>query len=361
MSDDPLKVAVIGAGTMGASHSRVYAEMDDVTLVAVADPNLDASARIARTYRPRVYTDYRELLDKEKPDLVTIAVPTKDHGGVACEVMSRGVHVLVEKPLALTIEEGITIIEAAERYGVKLSVGHIERFNPAIVEVKRRLDNQELGRLYQVRARRVSPFPGRIQDVGVILDLATHDIDVIRVLLGSEVTRVYAEVERKVHTSCEDLLSALFRFENGVIGVLDVNWLTPEKVRQLAVLGEGGMYLTDYLTQDVYWYQNTAMADTWDSLSLFRGATEGDMVRIHIDKKEPLRAELESFVAAVRDDREPEVSGVDALAAIDLSLTLAESGRSHVPLVPRLVAAAARSGQNGASTFEAVLTENLLE
>jgi UDP-N-acetylglucosamine 3-dehydrogenase len=331
-----MKAAVIGAGTMGSSHSRVYAEMDDVDLVGVADPDTGACGRISRIYGPRIYADYRELLDREQPDLVSVAVPSGLHGSVACEVMSRGVHVLVEKPLALTIEEGLEIIAAAERYGVKLSVGHIERFNPAIVELKRRLEKEELGRVFQVRARRVSPFPGRIQDVGVILDLATHDIDVIRVLLGSEVDRVYAEVERKVHTSREDLLSALFRFRNGVIGVLDVNWLTPSKVRQLAVLGEGGMYVTDYLTQEVYWYRNTPMSDSWESLSVFRGASEGDMVKIHFPKKEPLRAELESFVAAVRDDREPEVSGRDALAAIDLSLTLAESGRLHVPVTPRL-------------------------
>lgn len=333
---DPLKVAVIGAGIMGSNHSRVYAEMDDVDLVAIADPNTGACGRIARIYGPRVYADYRELLDREQPDLVSIAVPSRSHGPVACEVMRRGVHALVEKPLALTIEEGRTIIDAAVRYGVKLTVGHIERFNPAVVELKGRLEKEELGRVFQVRARRVSPFPGRIQDVGVILDLATHDIDVIRVLLGSEVERVYAEVERKAHTSCEDLLSALFRFSNGVIGVLDVNWLTPAKVRQLAVLGEGGMYLTDYLTQEVYWYRNTPMTDSWESLSVFRGAMEGDMVKIHFPKKEPLRAELESFVAAVRDDVEPEVSGQDGLAAVDLSLALAESGRLHVPVAPRL-------------------------
>ena len=322
---------------MGMHHARVYAEMDGVELVAVADPDAGACRRIASIYRPEVYSDFRTMLDRERPDVVSVAVPTALHVPVACETMSRGIHVLVEKPLALTVEEGRVIIDAARQFGVKLSVGHLERFNPAIIELRRRLRDEELGRIFQVQARRVSPFPGRIQDVGVILDLATHDIDVIRHLLGSEVERVYAETARMAHASQEDLLSATLRFASGVIGVLDVNWLTPAKVRQLAVLGEGGMYLTDYLTQDVYWYKNTAITDTWNSLSTFRGTTEGDMVKIHFNKREPLRAELDSFVAAVRDDLEPDVDGTDALIAVDLSLTLAESGRLNVPLVPQLV------------------------
>ena len=336
-----MRAAVIGTGSMGFSHARVYAELDGVELVAVADPSATARARVANTYRPEVYDDYRTMLEREKPDLVTVAVPTQMHVDVACEVMSRGIHVLVEKPLALTVEDGQTIIDTAREFGVKLSVGHIERFNPAIIELKRRLRAEELGRIFQVRARRVSPFPGRIQDVGVILDMASHDIDVIRHLLGSEVDRVYAETARKAHATCEDLLSAILHFSNGVIGVLDVNWLTPAKVRQLAVLGEGGMYLCDYLTQDVYWYKNTAIEDTWESLNMFRGAMEGDMVKVHFQKQEPLRAELESFIKAVSEDLEPEVNGTDALVAVDLSLTLAESGRLHVPIVPRLVREAA--------------------
>lgn len=333
-----MKAAVIGAGVMGFNHSRVYAELDDVELVAVADPELEACRRVSSVYRPRAYGDYREMLDRERPDLVSVAVPTALHVEVACEAMSRGIHVLVEKPLSLTLHEGEVIIDAARQFGVKLFVGHIERFNPAVTELRRRLRAQELGRIFQVQARRVSPFPGRVQDVGVILDMATHDIDVIRHLLGSEVERVYAETARMAHASREDLLSATLRFTSGVIGVLDINWLTPTKVRQLAVLGEGGMYLTDYLTQDVYWYKNTAVTDSsWDSLRVFRGAVEGDMVKIHFNKKEPLRAELEAFVTAVREDLEPEVNGMDALIAVDLGLTLAESGRCNRPMTPSLV------------------------
>jgi predicted dehydrogenase len=311
--------------------------MEHVRLAAVADPDTRAAERVAGSYGTTAYGDYREMLDREKPDLVSIAVPTTRHAEVALETISRGVHLLVEKPLAFTIEEGRTIIEAAESQGVKLAVGHIERFNPAVVEIKRRLDEQELGRLFQVHARRLSPFPGRIQDVGVILDLATHDIDVMCHLLDAEVTRVFAETERKAHASHEDLLSALLRFSNGAIGVLDVNWLTPTKVRQLAVLGEGGLFLADYITQDVYWYRNAGEGGAWDALTVFRGPSEGDMVKLHFAKQEPLLAELESFVACVADDVPPLVGGRDGLSVIDLSKTLAESGKDNVPLAPGLV------------------------
>jgi len=298
----------------------------------VADTDEMAAQRAVHSYRVKVYADYRDMLDQEKLDIVSIAVPTQWHSEVACEVMSQGMHVLIEKPLALTRAEGQRIIDVAASQGVKLMVGHIERFNPAIVEIKKRLERQELGRVFQVHARRLSPVPSRIQDVGVVLDLATHDIDVMRYLLSSEVERVYAEIERKAHDTCEDLLSGLLRFANGVIGVLDVNWLTPTKVRQLAVIGEGGMYLADYLTQDVYWYKNSRVAGTWDTLGVFRGVWEGDMVKMHFEKKEPLRAEIESFVAAVVEDREPHVNGQDGLVALDLAQKLLESGRTHAPV-----------------------------
>jgi UDP-N-acetylglucosamine 3-dehydrogenase len=327
-----IKAAVIGVGSMGSNHVRVYAEMREVDLVAVADPHEEARRRVARTYRVKSYRDYRSMLDQEKPELVSIAVPTAYHAEVACEAISRGAHVLIEKPLALTQAEGQQVIDLAVSEGVKLTVGHIERFNPAIVEIKEKLDKQELGRVFQIHARRLTPFPGHVQDVGVVLDLATHDIDVMRYLLSAEAERIYAEIERKAHTNHEDLLSGLLRFSDGVIGVLDVNWLTPTTVRQLTVLGEGGIYLADYLTQDVFWYKNSGVPTVWDALHAFPGVWEGDMIKVHFQKKEPLQAELESFVATVLADREPQVSGEDALAALDLAQRLVESGRRHAPI-----------------------------
>lgn len=331
-----LKGAVVGAGNMGRNHIRIHAQMDSVDLVAVADLNKDAIRRAANTYRLTPYTDYRQMMDIEKPDFVSIALPTTQHAKAVCEAVERGVHVLVEKPLAVDRVEGRQMIDRAKEHGVKLMVGHIERFNPAILEIKKELGNQRLGRVFQVHSRRLSAFPARIQDVGVVLDLATHEIDAMRCLLGQEVERVYAEIERKAHRRCEDMLSGLLRFRNGVVGVLDVNWLTPTKVRQLTILGEQGMYLADYLTQDVYWYKNgfdpNGAADQWNTLPVYRGVNEGEMVKLRFRKKEPLGAEIESFVAAIIEDREPEVTGEDGLAALELAQALIESGHTHAPI-----------------------------
>ncbi len=326
-----VRVAVIGAGSMGTNHARVYSELDTAELVGIADTDRQSAELVARRYHTAAFSDCHRLLSDEAPDLVSITVPTGRHEDVALEVIESGTHLLVEKPLALSVDAALRVIAAAEAKGVKLTVGHIERFNPAVVEIKQRLRQEQLGRVFQIHARRLSPFPDRIDDVGVILDLATHDIDVMRDLLDAEVERVFAETERKAHKSMEDLVTAVLRFTNGVVGVLDINWLTPTKVRQLTVLGEGGMYLADYLTQDLYWYKNTHKVGSWASLNVFRGPQEGDMIKIRIDKKEPLRAELESFVDAVANDKDPVISGRDGLAAIAVSQMIMASGRSHVP------------------------------
>jgi UDP-N-acetylglucosamine 3-dehydrogenase len=328
-----LKAAVIGAGTMGYNHVRVYADMDAVELVAVADPSHTAARRVAHTFRRSAYDDFRQMLDREKPDLVSIAVPTDRHAEVASEAITRGIHVLVEKPLALTAEEGRRLIELARQHGVRLMVGHIERFNPAIRAIKERLARQELGRLFQVHSRRLSPFPNRIQDVGVVLDLATHEIDAMRFLLGDEIERIYAETDRRIHATHEDSLCALLRFRSGVLGVLDVNWLTPTKVRQLSLLGEQGMYVVDYLTQDAFFFKNAAGDGNGDFGELFGGPREGEMIKLIFPKKEPLRVQLESFVAAVAEGRPPEVSGEDGLAALEIAQDLIRSGREHCSMI----------------------------
>jgi predicted dehydrogenase len=235
----------------------------------------------------------------------------------------------VEKPIASTIEEGQEMVALAASRGLKLAVGHIERFNPAIVELKRRLKRGEAGQVFQIHARRLGPFPTRVRDVGVVIDLATHDLDIMRYLLDSEVKRIYAETEQEIHTAHEDLLSGLLRFENGVIGLLSINWLTPTKIRELAVTGERGMFLVNYLTQDLYFYENDHVDSQWESLGLLRGVSEGNMVRLKIEKREPLRVEIEAFVKAVLEDEEPGVRGEDGLMALALAQKLVESGQEN--------------------------------
>lgn len=331
MSGQPLNVGVIGLGFMGRNHLRVYAEMDGVRVVAACDidEGVLRQALGGRTVRP--YRDYRQMLKAERLDAVSVAVPTRQHREVALAAMAAGLHVLVEKPIASTAAEGMEIEAAARRAGVKAMVGHVERFNPAVGELKRRLAEPALGRVYQVQARRVGPFQQRVRDVGVVQDLASHDIDVMRFLLGSEVSRLYGQTRRGLRTEFEDALLAVLEFENGVTGLLDVNWLTPVKVRQLLVLAERGMFSLDYITQELFYYEGEGAGATWVGASGQRPAP-GGAVKLRVAKVEPLRAELAAFVAAIRKDTEPPVSCCEAIITLHLAEQLVESGRTGRPL-----------------------------
>ena len=168
------RVAVVGVGSMGRNHVRVYSEMPGVELVAVVDCNLQAAQRVEQVYRARAYSDVCEMLEKERPEAVSVVVPTSEHHAVAKDMLEAGCHVLVEKPIAATVEDAEDLINTAARLDRILMVGHIERFNPAIIELKRRLDAGELGPIFQINARRLGPFPTRISDVGVVMDLVTR-------------------------------------------------------------------------------------------------------------------------------------------------------------------------------------------
>ena len=321
------RAAVIGAGAMGRNHLRVLNEIGGVELVGVADADSETAQRAARTSHTAPYTDYREMLETCRPDAVVVAVPTAMHHEVALHALRRGIHVMVEKPIASTEDEAQEMLAAARQAGVVLTVGHIERYNPAILELHRRLRRGDLGRVFKMHARRLGPFPPRVRDVGVVIDLATHDVDIMHFLSQSRVTRVYAETASKIHTAHEDLLSGLLRFADDSIGVLDINWLTPTKIRELLVTGERGMFHANYLTQDLYFYENNYIKSDWDALSRIEGVSEGDMVRLRIEKTEPLRVELERFVRAVRGEQGVSlVSGEDGLSALHVARKIVEAG-----------------------------------
>jgi predicted dehydrogenase len=329
-----LKVAVIGVGSMGRNHARVYWEMPEVELVGLADANEAVATATALRYATHAYTDYRKLLDEERPDAVTIAVPTIYHLDVALEVIKRGIHLLIEKPIAFDVNEGKKIITESEKAGVHLSIGHIERFNPAVIALKDRIAKGELGRSFQIDAHRQGPFPARINDVGVVIDLAVHDLDIMRYVTQSEVVRVYAETEHRIHSNHEDLLAGLVRLADGTVGTLIINWLTPTKIRELLVTGERGMYRVDLLTQDLYFFENpVASGADWEGLRMLRGVGEGQMTRYVVAKKEPLRAEQEAFLAAVRGEAPVAVSGADGLRALELAQAVIASGEQHCAIL----------------------------
>lgn len=325
-----MKVAVIGVGAMGRNHARVYSELPEVDLVAVSDADVIRAESTAEKFGVRAYTDYRELLEKEKPDAVSIVVPTAMHEEVGLAVLGAGVHALIEKPIAATVEEGKHLIEKAHVMKKQLMIGHVVRFDPAIQALKQKLDAGELGRIYQIFCRRAGPFPTRIQDVGVVIDLAPHDVDIMRFLAGSDPIRVYSETEQRILTDHEDLLWASLRFPDGVIGGLEINWLTPTKIRETLVLGERGLFRVDALTQDLYFYENSHVKDVqWATLQAIKGVSEGSMTRYALPRFEPLKAELQAFLKAIQDEKPALASGEDGLAALKISLALVESGRTH--------------------------------
>lgn len=328
---ESLRMAVAGLGAMGRHHVRVLSSMPDVDLVALADPDASRSESLRLRDLPH-FTSVEDMLAVTSVDALIVATPTTHHHAVAIPALRRGVHVLVEKPIAASVPEADDLIALARNRGVTLAVGHIERFNPAVRELKRRLDAGEAGPIFQIRVRREGPFPLRIADVGVTEDLATHDLDIISYLLGQEPEMVYAQTSRRLHATREDLLSAVLRFPGGVLTSLEVNWLSPTKVRELVVNGARGMFVVDYLTQDLTWHENGAVAEGWDTLDTLRGVSEGRIVRYPVPHREPLAVELSAFVTHVKGGHAAVVTAAEGRRALALAQALLQSAASDAPI-----------------------------
>jgi predicted dehydrogenase len=319
-----LRAAVIGLGSMGANHVRVLGDMPGVELVGVMDTD---AGRIEQVTHGRVvggFTSLGDLIRSVKPDIASIVVPTGLHERVGLEVITAGVGVLVEKPIAADLGGAARLADAARGKGVVLTVGHIERFNPAVRELKSRLREGLGGRVLQVRARRVGPFPQRIRDVGVIHDLAPHDIDVMRYLLDDEIDSVYASAQQRIHTDNEDIFAGMLHFRSGALGLLDINWLTPRKERTLTVLCEGGMFALDYMAQSLEFYENYAARAREGAVAT---VTEGPMTRFPVAGGEPLRLEMEAFRDSVLGIAPVAVTAADGIAALAVAEALVRSAR----------------------------------
>jgi predicted dehydrogenase len=320
-----LRLGVVGLGMMGRHHVRVLRALADVDLAVVFDPLGD----------PHAVADGLDLcrsLDEVLAaglDAVVVATPTDDHVPIGLQLADAGVHVLVEKPLAADVASGRQLLEAFERAGLVAAVGHIERFNPSVRSLKERLGAGELGELYQVSTSRQGPFPDRIRDVGVIKDLATHDIDLTSFASGSAFATVSARVAHRAGRPHEDLVAAVGLLDDGTVTNHVVNWLTPTKERRIVVTGERGCFVADTITADLTFFANASIPTEWDAISRFRGVSEGDMVRYAIPKPEPLAVELTGFLAAVRGEPGEIVTareGLEALAVAEAMSHAATAG-----------------------------------
>jgi UDP-N-acetylglucosamine 3-dehydrogenase len=304
-----LNVTVIGCGSWGRNQVRVFSDLPESSLVAIADIDENAARGIGEKYHVDWYTEIEKVLDRPDVEAVTICTPTVTHAEIALAAIEAGKHVLVEKPMTNTIEEAETLIRAAEKQGVHLSVGFIERFNPAIREGMKIISRGEIGDVILAHTRRVSRRPLRIGDVGVIKDLAIHDIDIVNQLFGEMPTSVFATAGNIAH-SFEDYSNIMICYENNRCAFIETNWLTPRKVRSLIVTGTTGLVNIEYINQEVSVENNERTYQPF------------------IENGEPLHMELSNFVRSILNDEPPAITGVDGLKALHVCEAALESART---------------------------------
>lgn len=286
-----IKLGIIGLGMMGRHHARVAREVEGVELVAVADAFGDPHGVAGKL---PLYSSVQELIS-HGIDAAVVVVPTQHHEEVGVSLAEAGIHALIEKPVAHSLPAAENLVEAFDSRGLIGAVGHVERFNPALIELRRRLDQGELGEIYQIHTRRQGPFPARIADVGVVKDLASHDIDLTAWLAKSDYTEVSTHTAFQSGRQHEDMITISGKLKNGAIVNHLVNWLTPFKERLTLVTGERGAFLADLLTADLTFYENGTTTSDWEAMTTFRGVTEGTVTRFAFDKREPLKMEHEAF------------------------------------------------------------------
>jgi predicted dehydrogenase len=327
--DREIRIGLAGLGSMGRNHLRVISANGGARLVAIADPAPAVLAAAVAQTGAAGYAEPLAMVAEADLDAVVIAAPTTAHLPLALAAIGRGIAVLVEKPLAPTVDEAAEIVAASGSTGVPVQVGHVERFNPAVRELGRLLhDEHWLSTVFAITSRRAGPFPARIRDVGVTVDLATHDVDICSWIAAERPARVHAETAQRIHADHEDLLFGLLHFPSGVVAQLDVDWLTPAKRRQLVVVGEEGMFELDYLTQRLTF---TRATDTTNPRLIggYAPTFEGEVAEVPVPTGEPLALELEAFLRVVRGGGRPEINAEDGLWAVGIATALLESASTR--------------------------------
>jgi UDP-N-acetylglucosamine 3-dehydrogenase len=316
-----LRAGLIGLGAMGRNHARVLSGLDDVDFVGVVEPAGDPHGL---AHGATVLGTVADLI-QAGVDYAVVACPTALHEQVGLQLAEAGVSALVEKPLAHTVEAATRLVEAFESRGLVAGVGHIERYNPALQHLRERLESGELGEVYQVVTRRQGPFPSRIADVGVVKDLATHDIDLTAWVTNRAYTSISARTVTKSGRPHEDMVTAVGELEGGIMVNHLVNWLSPFKERSTVVTGERGCFIADTLTADLTFFANGVAATEWEAIRAFRGVSEGDMTRFAISKREPLLVEHERFRDAMLGRDAEIVTLREGLRTVQVAAAVLES------------------------------------
>lgn len=320
-----LRAAVIGVGNMGRHHARNYFELKKTKLVAIADVDKKQGEALAKQFDCKYYQDYREMLDKEELDLATIAVPTKLHKEVALAVIEKGINTLIEKPIAATCAQAQEIIEAAKKKKVKLTVGHIERFNPALIKLKEFIDKGRLGEIKSITVRRVGLLPPQIKDSNVVVDIGVHDIDIVNYLYGRLPEKYWAVGGRALGLDREDYAEIFLKFGDRAAHI-SVNWITPVKIRHLSINGTKAYAELDFISQNLEIYDHPYKFD-FDDFGDFviKYGQPKDKQVVSISKNEPLKAEINAFVDSIIKDERPSVTTKEAIDALKIALDISKS------------------------------------
>jgi len=306
-----IKTAVIGVGNMGVYHTRVYSQLNNTDLIAVADTNETVGIKIAQKFNCRYYKDYNKLLKEENIDAVSIAVPSKLHKRVALDVIGHGKHLLIEKPIAINSRDAKEIIIMAQKRKVILMIGHIERFNPAVQKLKEMIKAGNLGSIISIIARRVGISAPQINDSNIMIDLAIHDIDILNYLLNGHATEVFVKGRTVLTSQKNDSIEMMLSYDK-VIGFIQADWITPIKIRNLSVTGSNGYIELNYITQTLNLYQSKYIRRLDGFIKFGEPITE----RIKIQKKEPLLCELKAFMRCIIEKTQPLTTGEDGLKAL---------------------------------------------
>lgn len=311
------RVGVVGVGHLGQHHARIYASLPQCELVGVVDVDPRVAQKFARQYNCEGYTDYRQLFGKV--DALSIVVPTVYHHAVATECLNAGIHLLVEKPITSTVEQAQELISIASARSLVLQVGHIERFNTAVMRLK-----QLVNRPLFIEGHRLGPYDPRIKDVGVVLDLMIHDLDIVLQLVNSPLKSVEG-AGVGVYGQNEDIANARLHFENGCIANLTASRITPSRKRKIRIFQPDAYLSIDYIEQEVEIFQRIPVEDPepgMPKISIVRRKEK-------IEKKEPLRLELVHFLDCVVKGGEPMVRGEHARDALQLAVEISEQIRSR--------------------------------
>lgn len=316
-----VKIVVIGAGSMGKNHARVCSEDKNIELVGIVDKNKEVADSIAKRFDIKAFYDYKEIIPQI--DAAIISTPTRTHYMIALDLLNNGKHVLIEKPICATLNEAEELTRKAETERLILAVGHIERHNPAATFVKEALKEKKFGELITLTSKRVSNFPGRIKDIGVMMDLGIHDIDIMHFLAGN-VKSVYAKAGKFNKTiAYEDYANIVLNFDNDKCGIIEVNWLTPMKIRKMFLTCSENFVEIDYMEQSVT--ISSSSFKKINEMDLYRVPIQYNVNHVALEKKEPLKLEIHDFIESILKNRKPLATGEDGLMALKIAEAAAQS------------------------------------